>query len=90
MIPQIFTEIEILSKISHPNIINYHKCFEDRANIYLLFELAETETLFHKLYSRNKLSEVEVSKVVSFVISDYSKFAQSFGLSSKAKPTYNT
>lgn len=51
---QLKNEVSIMSKLSHPRIIQLHTIFEDQKNIYFVLELAE-EVISCKqghLYSR--------------------------------------
>lgn len=41
MIDQLKNEVNIMSKLSHPRIIQLHTIFEDQKNIYFVLELAE-------------------------------------------------
>lgn len=50
-------EVEILYKISHPHIIKLFTHFEDDRFFYLIMELMEGGTLFHKLYFEKKFNE---------------------------------
>lgn len=54
---QFFREVEILYKLSHPHIIKLFTHFEDDKYFYLIFELMEGGTLFHKLYREKFFSE---------------------------------
>lgn len=38
---QLKNEVSIMSKLSHPRIIQLHTIFEDQKNIYFVLELAE-------------------------------------------------
>lgn len=50
-------EVEILYKFYHPHIIKLFTHFEDDKFFYLIMELMEGGTLFHKLYSEKKFKE---------------------------------
>ena len=41
MIDQLKNEVNIMSKLSHPRIIQLHTFFEDQKNIYFVLELAD-------------------------------------------------
>jgi serine/threonine protein kinase len=59
------TEIEILKICHHPNIIKMHNVFEDKNNIYLLFERCYGGDLFSYFEKRNfKLEESRVCQIV--------------------------
>lgn len=38
---QLINEVNIMSKLSHPRIIQMHTIFEDQKNIYFVLELAD-------------------------------------------------
>jgi serine/threonine protein kinase len=57
ILSQFFREVELLYKISHPHIIKLYSHFEDDRNYYLIMELMEGGTLFHKLYRERSFSE---------------------------------
>ena len=50
-------EVEILYKVSHPHIIKLFSHFEDDKFFYLIMELMEGGTLFHKLYREKYFNE---------------------------------
>lgn len=58
MADQLKTEVEIMTKIKHPNIIQFHTCFEDHKNIYVVMELAEEDTLGSLLQKVDKYDEM--------------------------------
>ena len=41
MTDQLKNEVSIMSKLSHPRIIQMHTTFEDQKNIYFVLELAD-------------------------------------------------
>ena len=53
-LPKFKNEINILSKMDHPNIIRLFEIFEDDRNISLIMELCEGGNLFEKI---NTLAE---------------------------------
>ena len=55
----ILNEINIQSKISHPNIINFYNYFLDKENenYYLILEYASKGTLFDYIHLKNGLNE---------------------------------
>ena len=57
MLPQFRRELFILYEISHPHIIKLLTHFEDDKCFYLVMELLEGGTLFHKLYREKNLIE---------------------------------
>ena len=42
-------EIEILKRLSHPNVIKIHKIFEDEKRYYIIMEFCENGELFNRI-----------------------------------------
>jgi calcium-dependent protein kinase len=57
-------EIEILKKISHPNIISIYEIFEDSKNYYIMSELIEGGELFEEITNRGSFSEIDAAKIM--------------------------
>ena len=57
ILSQFTREVEILYNISHPHIIKLFSHFEDDRFFYLIMELMEGGTLFHRLYRDKKFAE---------------------------------
>ena len=55
----IYREIELHSKLSHPNIIKLFSYYESNEHIYLIMEYAKKGTLFHYIRSKQYLLEKE-------------------------------
>ena len=55
----ILDEINIQSKIFHPNIIRLFNYFKDKKNIYLILEFDSKGTLFDYIHYKNGLDEPE-------------------------------
>ena len=55
----ILDEINIQSKIFHPNIIRLFNYFKDKKNIYLILEFASKGTLFDYIHYKKGLDEAE-------------------------------
>ena len=47
-------EIEIMSKLDHPNIIKIHEYFVDNERYYIVMELCEGDSLFSEINKRRK------------------------------------
>ena len=56
-----FNEIEILSKLNHPNIIHVEKILEDKENNYIIMEYCENGELFDYIVKKEKLGYKEAS-----------------------------
>ena len=68
LIPQLINEISLLSRCSHKNIIELYTAFEDEKYIYLVMELANEGTLFHKLKGQKTFTENVVSSYMTDVV----------------------
>ena len=62
--PSSQNEIEILKKISHPNIISIYEIFEDSINYYIMTEYLEGGELFDMITKQHVLSEVDAAKIL--------------------------
>ena len=56
-----FNEIEIISKLKHPNIIYVDKILEDKENYYIIMEYCENGELFEYIVNNEKLDLTESS-----------------------------
>lgn len=54
-------EIEIHRSLTHENICEFKRCFEDERNVYILLELCPNLTLNHFVRSRGRLTEPEAA-----------------------------
>ena len=62
-------EIEILKKISHPNITNIFEIFEDNKKYYIIMEFLEGGELFDAITSIGSFSEESACKVMKQLLS---------------------
>ncbi|XP_042896112.2 probable serine/threonine-protein kinase nek3 [Parasteatoda tepidariorum] len=46
-------EVEVLSKMKHPNIITYHKSFEENNNLYIVTDYCDGGDLYSTIRARN-------------------------------------
>lgn len=53
----VFTEVSILSKLDHPNILKIHEFYQDEKNYYIITEFCSGGELFEKIISEGTLSE---------------------------------
>eukprot|EP01114_Cavostelium_apophysatum_P023101 TRINITY_DN859_c0_g1_i1.p1 TRINITY_DN859_c0_g1~~TRINITY_DN859_c0_g1_i1.p1 ORF type:complete len:300 (+),score=72.46 TRINITY_DN859_c0_g1_i1:73-972(+) len=63
------TEVDILKKVSHPNIVCLKDLFETSDKLYLVMELVTGGELFDKIVEKGQYSEREASTVVKKMIS---------------------
>lgn len=65
----IITEIEILSRINHPNVVKLHEVFETEEEIYLVLQLITGGELFEKIVElKDYYTETYASKVVKQIL----------------------
>ena len=57
----LFNEIEIISRLKHPNIIYVEKILEDQQNFYIIMEYCEKGELFDYIVKKQRLSPMEAS-----------------------------
>ena len=69
ILPQFRREVSIMYEVEHPNIVKLYTHFEDCNSFYLLMELLEGGTLFHKLYKHKTFTEKESCKYFSQITS---------------------
>mmetsp|Transcript_144708 Transcript_144708/g.360733 ORF Transcript_144708/g.360733 Transcript_144708/m.360733 type:complete len:558 (-) Transcript_144708:273-1946(-) len=62
------TEIELMKRMDHPNIIKLFETFEDRTSTYLVLELCGGGELFDKIVAQGSLSEVEAAFVMQNIL----------------------
>ena len=43
------TEVQILNKLDHPNIVNYFETYDDKRYLYLVMEYIDGMELFDKI-----------------------------------------
>eukprot|EP01111_Echinosteliopsis_oligospora_P000685 TRINITY_DN1078_c0_g1_i1.p1 TRINITY_DN1078_c0_g1~~TRINITY_DN1078_c0_g1_i1.p1 ORF type:complete len:326 (-),score=93.55 TRINITY_DN1078_c0_g1_i1:85-1017(-) len=63
------SEVDILKKIHHPNIILLRELYETPTTIYLVMELVTGGELFDKICERGSYSERDASKIVTDILS---------------------
>ena len=57
----LFNEIEIISKLKHPNIIYVYNILEDEKNYYIIMEYCEKGELFDYIVEKERLDTMEAS-----------------------------
>ena len=66
---QIENEINILSRLSHPNLLTLHEVFQDQSNVYIVTDLYQGEELFTLLSNYVTLPETYVKSVIQQLLS---------------------
>ena len=61
-------EIEILRKISHPNIVNIYEIFEDSKKFYIMSELMEGGELFVAISSKGFFRESDACFIMHQIL----------------------
>ena len=61
-------EIEILRKISHPNIVNIFEIFEDKTKYYIMSEFCEGGELFTAIAEKGFFNEFEASRIIKQIL----------------------
>ncbi|KAM6503064.1 Protein kinase-like domain containing protein [Amanita muscaria] len=56
---KLYAEIKIHRSLTHPNIVNFHDCFEDQDNVYMTLELCPSGSLMDMLRRRRRFTELE-------------------------------
>lgn len=62
-------EVEILSKLSHPNIMQIYEVFQDKSSFYIVSEYCKGGELFDILSNKGSLSEKETAYIMKQVLS---------------------
>ena len=68
LLPQLRREIRIMYSLKHPHVINLYNHFEDDSNFYLVLELAQGGTLWHKLNRFKTFDEPTTAQYLREVI----------------------
>ena len=66
---RIHREIDMLSKLKHPNVIKIHKIEEDSKKFYIIMEFCENGELFNRIVEKQRLSEDEAAYFYYQIIS---------------------
>ena len=62
-------EVEILSKLAHPNIMQIYEFYEDSKNFYIVSELCSGGELFDKISDQGIFTEKEAAAIIKQVLS---------------------
>eukprot|EP01127_Copromyxa_protea_P004764 TRINITY_DN1458_c0_g1_i2.p1 TRINITY_DN1458_c0_g1~~TRINITY_DN1458_c0_g1_i2.p1 ORF type:complete len:286 (-),score=64.71 TRINITY_DN1458_c0_g1_i2:117-974(-) len=62
-------EIEILSKVHHPNIVQMYAIFDTPENLFIVMELMEGGELYEEIIQRSTFSEQEAAQIIQQLLS---------------------
>jgi serine/threonine protein kinase len=62
-------EIQIMKKLSHPNILKLYEVYEDDEQFFLVMELVKGKELFDKIVERGMYSERDAANIIVQVVS---------------------
>eukprot|EP01102_Stenamoeba_stenopodia_P005408 TRINITY_DN1603_c0_g2_i2.p1 TRINITY_DN1603_c0_g2~~TRINITY_DN1603_c0_g2_i2.p1 ORF type:complete len:896 (-),score=157.89 TRINITY_DN1603_c0_g2_i2:169-2856(-) len=63
------TEIRILEKVRHPNIIGLESIFEVKTHLFLVMEYVEGGELFDRIVEKGSFSEVDAATTITQILS---------------------
>ncbi|KAK9707602.1 Calmodulin-dependent protein kinase cmk2 [Basidiobolus ranarum] len=61
-------ELDVVKKVSHPNIVAFVDSFESRDKYYLVFQLARGGELFERIIEQGKFTEKDATRFMKTVI----------------------
>ena len=65
----LFNEINVLSKLSHPNIMQIYEIFDDNTNIYIVSEYCKGGELFEIISTKGNFSEKDACVIMKQLMS---------------------
>ena len=65
----LYEEVEILSKLSHPNIMQIYEVYNDKTNFYIVSEFCQGGELFDATSKKGSFSENEAARIMKQVLS---------------------
>ncbi len=79
-------EIDILRKISHPNITNIFEIFEDSKKYYIMMEFLSGGELFEAITSAGSFNEISAAKIMKQLLSAVNYLHSTFIVHRDLKP----
>lgn len=68
-VKKLFLEVNILTKLTHPNIMDIYEFYEDKANFYIVSELCKGGELFDKITEKGVFTEAEACPIMLQILS---------------------
>lgn len=65
----VFSEVDILKSLDHPNVLKVYEYFEDDTNYYIVMEYCQGGDLFNKLESTGVVTERYAARLIKFLLS---------------------
>jgi serine/threonine protein kinase len=65
------SEIDIMKKVDHPNIVKLHDIFQTTNNMYIVTELCESGDLSSYLKAKKKIPEYEAIKYLKNIVAGF-------------------
>lgn len=64
-----FLEVDILTKLMHPNIMRIYEFYDDAKHFYIVSELCSGGELFEQISERGQFTEKEAAQVMKQILS---------------------
>ena len=64
-----FLEVDILTKLSHPNIMRIYEYYEDNKHFYIVSEICSGGELFEQISEKGQFTEKEAAHLMKQIIS---------------------
>jgi calcium-dependent protein kinase len=64
-----FLEVDILTKLSHPNIMRIYEFYDDAKHFYIVSELCSGGELFEQISEKGQFTEKEAAQILKQILS---------------------
>lgn len=75
----LYTEVQIMSQLEHPNIVKLIEVFEDKDTFYMIMELMKGGELSEAISEHTNYTEPKAAKIL-YPIVDAIKYCHNFGV----------